>query len=103
MATDDGMFVFDNKVSVKVVTGVTGTDVETVFTEDTDVDEAGGAGVAAVMAWVDSGGVFTVVEDIGFCSTGGEEESEITGIDVTGIAGGNAARVLGIRDVETWL
>lgn len=102
MVTDDGMLVFD-KVSVTVGTDVTGTDVETVFTEDTDGDAVGGAGAAAVMAWVDSAGGFTAVEAAGFCSAGGEEDSEITGVEATGIAGGNAATVLGIRDMEAWL
>lgn len=98
MVTDDGMLVFD-KVSVTVGTDVTGTDVETVFTEDTDGDAVGGAGAATVMAWVDSAGGFTA----GFCSAGGEEDSEITGVEATGRAGGNAATVLGIRDMEAWL
>lgn len=103
MLTGDGMSGLDNKVSVTFVIGVTGPDEETVFTEDAGVDCVGGAGVAAVMAWGDTGGVFTVVETIGFCSTGAEEDSEVTGIEVTGIAGGHAAAGLGVRDVQAWL
>lgn len=93
VVTDDGMFVF---VSVTVVFDVC------VLREDIDVDAVRGAGVAAVIVWVDSGRVFTVAEAIGFCSTGGEE-GLITSVDVTGGAGGNAATLLGIIDVEEWL
>lgn len=94
MATDGGVF---DKLSVTVAIDATGATVETVFTEDRDVDAVGGAGAAAVMVWVDSGGIFTVAEATGFCSTGGEEDSESTGVDATG---GNAATVLGRRAAE---
>lgn len=96
MLTDDGMFVFDNKVSVTFAVGATGPDVEAVFKDDADVDCVGGgcSGGAAVVAWVVSGGVFTAAETIGFCSTGGED---------SGTAGGNAATVLGRGDMEAWL
>lgn len=104
MPTDDGMFVSDNKVSVTFAVGVTGPGVETVFKGDADVGcVGGGSGGAAVVARVASGGVFTVAEAIGFRSTGGEEDSGIPGIELTGIAGGNAATVLGRRDTEAWL
>lgn len=100
------MFVFGNKVSVTFAVGVTGQDVETVFEEDVDVGcVGGGGGGAAVVARVVSGGVSTVAGAMGFRSTGGEGDSGIAGVEVTGRAGGHAAAaaVLGGRDMEAWL
>lgn len=60
----------------------------------------GGAGVASVTVWIDSGRVFTVWDTIGACSTGGEEGLEVPGVGVTG---GHAGTLLGTTDVDEWL
>lgn len=59
----------------------------------------GGAGMGAVVIWVDSGCVFTVGEAVGFCSTGGEGDLEIRGVDVSR-TGETAATSVGRIDVE---
>lgn len=56
----------------------------------------GGAGVASVTMWIDSGRVFIVWDTIGACSAGGEEGLEIPGVGVTG---GGAGTLLGTTDV----
>lgn len=89
----DGMFVLDGKMSGTVVNDVC------VPREDAG-DVVGGAGVASVTVWVDSGRVFAVWDTTGACSTGGEEGLEAP---VVGETGGSAGTLLGLTDVEEWL